>query len=316
MISSPRALVRVVAIAFVTLLVAALTACGSSPESAPASSQPASVKRVASLGLGDVDTLLALGVVPVLVAPWAQDATEPVGEWSKPLLQGQTPAMVLGTGNAVDGKAIETIATAKPDLIVAVNSGFDDATFERLQSIAPVIRRPAQFAAWGVPWEAQVRAIAAGVGRTAEGDALIAKTNDRIAQAKADHPRYQGKTAATVLPKSDGGLYAYANTDGRGQVLTMLGFSLPESVSRLVPAGKFYADVSAENLKILDLDTLVYLDYGTKQSEETAFRSLKVVGENRVARIDRNLGNAMSMPNPVTLEWVLKTLPPKLPDFA
>ncbi|GAA1083014.1 ABC transporter substrate-binding protein [Tsukamurella strandjordii] len=314
--SSPRGLVRTAAVVLVTLLAATLAACGSSSDSAPSSTPPGSAKRIASLGLGDVDTLLALGVVPVLVAPWAQDATEPVGEWSKPLLQGQQPAMVLGTGNGVDGKAIETIAASKPDLIVAVNSGFDDATFERLRSIAPVIRRPAEFAAWGVPWETQVRTIAAGVGLAGQGDALITKTNDTIARTKADHPQYQGKSAATILPKSDGGFYAYAGTDGRGQVLTMLGFTLPTAISGLVPAGKFYADVSAENLQLLDLDALVYLDYGTKQSEETAFRALAVSRDNRVTRIDRTLGNAMSMPNPVTLDWVLKTLPPKLPTFS
>lgn len=316
MFSSPRALVRAGAVVLITLLTAALAACGSSSDPAPSSAQPASAKRVASLGLGDVDTLLALGVVPVLVAPWAQDATEPVGEWAKPLLQGQNPAMVLGTGNGVDGKALETIAAAKPDVIVAVNSGFDDATFERLKSIAPVIRRPAEFAAWGVPWETQVRTIAAGIGLDAQGDALISKTNDTIARTKAEHPQYRGKTAATVLPKSDGGFYVYSTTDGRGQVLTMLGFTLPATITRLIPAGKFYGDISAENLSVLDLDTLVYLDYGTKQNEDTAFRALGVNRDNRVARIDRTLGNAMSMPNPVTIEWVLKTLPPKLPAFA
>lgn len=307
---------RLVSAVLALVLSLALAACGSGSESGPASEAPRTPQRVASLGLGDVDTLLALGVVPVLVAPWAQDAKEPVGEWAKPLLQGKNPQMLLGTGTNLDTKALETLAAAKPDVIVAVNSGFDDATFARLEAIAPVVRRPAQFAAWGVPWQDQVRAIAGGVGRAAQGDALITKTEKTIRRTQDQHPQYRGRTAATVLPKSDGGFYAYATTDGRGQVLTMLGYTLPEKVTSLIPAGKFYAEIPAERLDVLDLDALVYLDYGTKVGDAAAFRSLAVSRENRVTTIDRSLGNAMSMPNPVTIEWVLRQLPPRLPAFA
>ena len=105
-------------------------------------------------------------------------------------------------------------------------------------------------------------------------------------------------------------VYAYATSDGRGQVLTMLGFTLPEAVSSLIPTGKFFAEIPAERVNVLDLDALVYLDYGTKVAEDTAFRSLAVSRENRVTTIDRTIGNAMSMPNPVTIEWVLQQLPP------
>ncbi|MCS3778835.1 ABC transporter substrate-binding protein [Tsukamurella ocularis] len=307
---------RLVSAVLAILLSFALAACAAVSDPGAPSEAPAAPQRVASLGLGDVDTLLALGVVPVLVAPWAQDAKEPVGEWAKPLLQGKNPQMLLGTGTNLDTKAIETLAATKPDVIVAVNSGFDDATFARLEAVAPVVRRPAQFSAWSVPWEDQVRAIAGGVGRAAQGDALITKTQETIRRTQEQHPQYKGKTAATILPKSDGGFYVYATTDGRGQVLTMLGFALPETVSSLVPAGKFFAEISAERVSVLDLDTLVYLDYGTKVDEDTGFRALAVSRENRVTTIDRTLGNAMSMPNPVTIEWVLQQLPPRLPAFA
>ncbi|WP_019202026.1 iron-siderophore ABC transporter substrate-binding protein [Tsukamurella sp. 1534] len=306
-----RSLATILAI----LVTLTLTACGSGGSDSAESSSGAP-KRVASLGLGDVDTLLALGVTPVLVAPWAQDAKEPVGEWSKPLLKGANPEMLLGTSSQVDTKAMEKLAAARPDLIVAVNSGFDEETFKKLESIAPVVRRPADSQAWGVPWEKQVRTIASGVGKAEEGEALVSKTEGAITAAKDAHPQYRGKSAATVLPMSDGGFYVYSTTDGRGQVLTMLGFTLPETLSSRVPGGTFYATVSAENLSLLDLDALVYLDYGTKQADDTAFRSLKVSRENRVATIDKSLGNAMSMPNPVTIDWVLKNLPPKLPAFA
>ena len=168
---------RLVSTVLAIVLTFSLAACGSDSGRSSSDDAPAGPQRVASLGLGDVDTLLALGVVPVLVAPWAQDAKEPVGEWSKPLLQGKNPQMLLGTGTNLDTKAIETLAAAKPDVIVAVNSGFDDATFTRLEAIAPVVRRPAQFAAWGVPWQDQVRAIAGGIGGVSSNTSFVESTS-------------------------------------------------------------------------------------------------------------------------------------------
>lgn len=308
---------RQITAVFAVLLSMMLAACGtSSPEQSASSSAEPGSQSVASIGLGDVDTLLALGITPKLVLPWGDDSKEAVGEWAKPLVRGAAPKVLTSTGSKLDDKSIETIAASKPELIVAVNSNIDDETYKRLETIAPVVRRPAQYAAWSVPWQAQVRAIAAGVKKVQQGEDLINETDAAIAQAKKDNPGFQGKSAATLLPKSDGGFYAYSTDDGRGQILAMLGFVLPESIKSLIAQGSFYAEIPAENVSVLNLDALVYLDYGIKQSQDTAFRALPVVREGRMASIDKNLGSAMSMPNPVTIKWVLQQLPPKLPKFS
>lgn len=62
------------AVAMLSVGAAALGACsrGDGDETAQAT-DAASEQRVASLGLGDADTLLALGITPVTVAPWGAE---------------------------------------------------------------------------------------------------------------------------------------------------------------------------------------------------------------------------------------------------
>jgi len=57
-------------------------------------------QRIAALGLGDADTLLALGITPVAVAPWgAKGDTHPsgVGPWARDKLGDAEPATIYDT---------------------------------------------------------------------------------------------------------------------------------------------------------------------------------------------------------------------------
>lgn len=289
--------------------VLALSGCGATGGDGDASTEPT---RIASIGLGDVDTLLALGITPVAVAPWSPDSVGAVGEWAQPLLGAATPTLIRDTGTDLSGAAIEAIAATRPDLIMAVNSGYDDGVYDKLEEIAPVVRRPAGFKPWTVPWQDQVTAIAAGVDRPADGAKLISETLAEIEATRAKYPQFAGRSAAVVLPKSDGSLYAYTADDGRGQVLDMLGFEIPPKVAELAGTN-FYALIPSENLQVLDVNTMVYLDYGVQVGESAAFDALPAVRENRLVKVNRSLGNAMSMPNPLTLRWVMQVLPPMLP---
>ena len=56
-------------VALVATAAVALTGC-SRGEGEPEPAANSAEMRVASLGLGDADTLLALGITPVAVAPW------------------------------------------------------------------------------------------------------------------------------------------------------------------------------------------------------------------------------------------------------
>ena len=297
-----------IAVLAALLAVTGLTACGTDD-----STDSGSELRVAAIGLGDVDTLLSLGIQPVAVAPWSKDATEVVGEWSKPMLTSK-PALISGNGSELSSETIEKIAASRPDVIVAVNTGYDDATYAKLDAIAKtVVKRPAGYEAWTVPWKEQVKAIAAGVDKVDQGNTLIAETEKKLQEAAKTRPDLSLYGNAVVLPKADGSLYAYASSDGRGQTMNAIGAPILPRIDEL--AGKaFYTLVSAENLAMLgDVGTMVYLDYGTEVTNDAAFRALKVVRDKHVVTVDRSLGEAMSMPNPVTLKWVADKLLPLMP---
>ncbi len=307
---------RAAAVVVVTACV--VTGCGSNdPSAGPSSAAPGQL-RVASLGQGDVDTLLALGIVPIMTPPWQPEAQgDPVGPWARHLEQGRTPPTALdGTRTELTDAAAEQVTQARPDVIVAVNTAFSDATYERLSRIAKVVRRPAGFANWAIPWQDQVRAIAGGLGLATQGEQLISRTDATIARTRAENPGFHARSALAVMPRPDGGSVAvFSPTDGRGQILGMLGFTVPAWVAEQAGTG-FSTGVSAENYARIDVDALVYLDVGVALADQPAFRALAVSRENRVVVADRTLGVAMAKPNPVTIEWTLGQLAPRLPKFG
>lgn len=154
--------------------------------------------RVASLGLGDVDTLLALGITPVAIAPWgAQGDGDPsgVGPWAKELLGDARPATIYNTASGFTADVLEQVTAADPTQIIAVNQAVDVQAQDSLENIAPTTLKPDGFEDWQIPWDKQVETIAAAVDKAPEGEKLIEDTEKAFSDFKADHPELEGKRA-------------------------------------------------------------------------------------------------------------------------
>lgn len=277
-------------------------------------SVPDDPQRVAALGLGDADTLLSLGITPVAITPWNADAaTDGVGPWAQEQLGDARPA-IIDTKSSIDESTIEKTVSADPDLIIAVNAAVDQNTYDKLSAIAPTVVRPAQAEDWTVPWQDATRLIGQAVGRPDAAEQVVADTESRFDAARSEHPAFSEQTGAVVLRDPTGGFYVYGNGDGRGQVLDDLGFTLPDSLRDLI-GDRFYAEISAEQMQTLDLDTLVVLDHaGAREAlaDDPLFQSLNVVKRGDVVFVDDMVGNAMSMPNPLTIPYALDNLVPAL----
>ena len=126
-----------------SLTALALLAAGFSSTSDSASSTPsgseetknseaASEERIAAVGLGDVDTVLALGETPVALAPWA-GATDVVGPWAEDLLGDKKPTVIEDTSTGFDQQKIEAIAATDPTKIIAVNHAVDGETKKKFE---------------------------------------------------------------------------------------------------------------------------------------------------------------------------------------
>ncbi|TRX31802.1 ABC transporter substrate-binding protein [Corynebacterium guaraldiae] len=296
-------------LAIVSAAAIALTGCsrGSGEDSAGAGS--ADEVRVASLGLGDADTVLALGITPVAVAPWgAQGDGDPsgVGPWAKELLGDAQPEVIYNTASGFTADVLEQVTASDPTQIIAVNQAVDQEAQKSLEEIAPLTIKPEGFEDWQVPWEEQVKTIASAVEKEEEGDKLIDKAQGAFDKFKESHPELNGKRAAIVMPY-DGKLGLYTSDDGRGQFIEDLGFEIPQELEG--DGSSFFVDYAPENYSQLnDVDYLFVLDYNGAVDElkkDSTFQGLDVVKDGRVRYLETDTGNAMSMPNPLTIPWAV-----------
>lgn len=290
-----------------TLLVAG---CSRADDSAPADGGDSGQQRIASVGLGDADTLLALDIQPVLIAPWGAEgdvAESGVGPWSEDLLKGEKPEKVFNTGSGFTSEILEKISASNPDQIIAVNQAVDAQAKKALEDIAPTTVKPEGTKDWQVPWQDQVEQIADAVDKEDEGDQLIKDTQQAFDGFVKKHPELKGKKAAIVMPY-EGKIGLYTSGDGRGQFIENLGFEIPKELEG--DGEQFYRDIAPENYDQLNaVDYLFVLDYkGAADTlrKDPTFSALDVVKEGKVRWLSQDVGNAMSMPNPVTIPWAVQ----------
>lgn len=303
-ISRPlRAIVAVVAASSL-----ALTACSRGTGEDSASTED-SEERVASLGIGDVDTLLALGVTPVAIAPWGTEGEADesgVGPWSKELLGEAQPETIYNTGKGISAEVLEQVTAVAPTEIIAVNQAIDEQAQSDLEAIAPTTTHSGEYEDWQIPWDVQVEEIAAAVDKEDEGQELIDDTEQAFVDFRKEHPELDGVSAAIVMPY-DGKIGVYTSGDGRGQFIESLGFDIPEQLEG--DGSSFFIDLAPENYAELNqVDRLFVLDYhgaaDPLKTDET-FNNLDIVKQDKVTYLDTDTGNAMSMPNPVTIPWAI-----------
>lgn len=188
-----------------------------------------------------------------------------------------------------------------------MNQAVDEQAKSSLEQIAPTTVKPEGYENWQIPWEEQVKQIAGAVDKQAEGEELITQTKQAFEQFKQDHPELQGKRVAIGMPYA-GKFGLYTSGDGRGQFVENLGFVIPKELQG--DGSEFAVDYAPENYADLNnVDLLFVLDYNGAVDElknDTTFQNLDIVKDGRVRYFETNVGNAMSMPNPVTIPWAVK----------
>ncbi|MEJ5998383.1 ABC transporter substrate-binding protein [Corynebacterium sp. H130] len=281
-----------------------LTGCSRAEVSTSTPESP----RVAALGLGDADTLLALGITPVAVAPFSPEGSLPkngLEPWSQELAKDKEITPIFNTAQGFTAQVLEKVTATNPSQIVAVNQAVDDQAKASLEKIAPLTLKPAGEKDWQIPWDKQVTTIAGAVGKSAEGEKLIKDTEQAFATYRDKHPELQGKKAAIVMPYA-GKLGLYTSLDGRGQFIESMGVTIPKELQG--SEGSFYVDIAPENYHTLEqVDVLYVLDYqGSAEPLKTdpAFATLLP----KTKFVSQEVGNAMSTPNPVSIPWALEKL--------
>lgn len=268
-------------------------------------------ERIVTLGVTDADAVLALGAVPVGhtgypffengLGPWTDDL---VGDAETTLLESEAEPN------------FEQIAALEPDLIIGVSSGFDEAAYENLSQIAPVLARPAGTAAYAVPREDATASIAAAMGVPEKGEQLNAETDALLEEVRAEHPEFAEMTGGVVLPY-DGKFGAYLPGDARGQFLVSLGFRIPEEITERDTGESFFVEVPAENVEWLDGDVLLVLsddeDYDVVEAAPV-FADLDAVREDAVVVATIEQRGAITYNSVLSIPYAVDTLVPRIAD--
>jgi iron complex transport system substrate-binding protein len=271
---------------------------------------PSPPQRVVSLGYTDQDTILALGVVPVAIREFTGNQPSATWPWARDRLQGQQPQVLIGEVST------EAIAALEPDLIVAVSAGLTPEQYETYSRIAPTITQPVGSSPYQTAWQDTTRLIGNALGRAAEAERLVADLEGRFAAVRAQYPQFAGMHAAIAAASSTQGHYfAWTSKDNRGRFLTSLGFAVPPEFDQLA-GERFYAEISAERLGLLDENDLVlWLEIpGTPNAgieQQAGYPALRVGQEHRVLSLTVEQGVALSFSSVLSLPALLDTLPPE-----
>jgi iron-siderophore transport system substrate-binding protein len=270
---------------------------------------PAAPQRVVSLGYTDQDTILALGVVPVAIREFTGNRPAATWPWASDRLQGRQPQVLTGEVST------EAIAALQPDLIVAVSAGLTQEQYATYSRIAPTITQPPGADAYQTAWQDATHLIGTALGKAAEADRLVTDLEARFAAVRAQYPQFGGKRAAVAAASSSGNghYFVWTSDDNRGRFLTALGFTVPAQFDELAD-GDFYADISGEQLGLLDQNDLVawITIPGTPNpgiSQQAGAAALRVAREGRVVELTEEQGVALSFSSVLSLPALLDELP-------
>jgi iron complex transport system substrate-binding protein len=267
---------------------------------------PSEPERVVAVGYNDQDFALALGVKPVGGRQFLGGSDISKRPWAQKALGGSKPELI-----GAQELNLERIAALRPDVILGIYSGITKEQYGLLSKIAPTVAQTDAFADFGEPWQQQTLQTGQALGRTEQAKKVVADTEARIAEVKGEED-FTGKTLV-MASGSTSQFAVYSSQDLRPRFFAGLGFQTPKRIDRM--AGKrFYANVSEEQLNVVDADVVVV--YGTEKEllKKPAFAALRVVKEGRVIYLDQtsDLANALGFSSPLSIPYAIDGFLPQL----
>lgn len=237
-------------------------------------------RRVVTFGPTDEDMVLALGLVPVGLTDWWDNyAAGNPWPWAKPLLADAEYAVI-----PLDGEThYEEILALDPDLIIGQYCGMTPEDYERLSQIAPTVAQSGDYDDWRAPWQVMSRTIAEALGKPEEGERLIAGVEDAFAAVRVARPEFSDMNVLYV-ERGDGTFTIRGGNEPRVQVLTNMGFGVPD---QYVDLGEFGQDFSDEQMYVLDeADVIVWL---TDEAGRSSLEANPLVQNLRSTTEQRNV---------------------------
>ncbi|MGQ0615972.1 MAG: ABC transporter substrate-binding protein [Acidimicrobiia bacterium] len=273
-------------------------------------------QRVFAAGYTDVDPVLALGAQPVGFIDWygdypKADIRDGLWPWAHGLGAGDIAVLPRPEDDVLD---IEAIAALRPDLVVAQYSAMTEREYDTLSEIAAVVAQAPDFEDYQAPWDVTTERIGRALHRSARADELVAGVKERFAEARAAHPEFSGRTALLV-DYAGGVIYARGPEEPHGKVLAELGFDYPADIEALIPSDTVLAELSLEQLELLDgVDVVLVGDFegaGELQANPL-YQALDVVAQGRVVPGVEPIEGALYWASVLSLPYAIERLVPML----
>ncbi|MFD7156374.1 ABC transporter substrate-binding protein [Kribbella sp. NPDC059898] len=234
--------------------------------------------RIAALSTGQLDDLLSLGIVPIATTRAVNAGLTPTYLTTAfPQYKAKLAAMTdAGTRQAPN---LETLATAKPDLILVNNSLGD--LYPKLAKIAPTVVTAGN----GINWKRDLLLVGAAVGK---GQAARHLADGIAADAAARGKGLSGTTVSMVRFTPDR-TRMFGVSSFTGSIAVDMGLGRPESQQfRAISE-----DVGSESIDIADGDWIFYSVQGDPAKTEAAsvlagplWQSLKAVKAGHAIKVD------------------------------
>lgn len=279
-------------------------------------------ERVVALGWGAADIALSLGTVPVGIETdaWAGDA-DGYQPWFRAAVEEQG-ADLPETITMYPELDVEAVIALEPDLILATQSGIDQATFDQLSDFAPVVAYPGD--PWATSVDDQISIAAQALGEPDKGQELIDGIQAEYDAVKQEHPEFADVTYAYVYGGDQpGSLGVYMPGDTRVALLSSLGLRLAPSAADLKPdEGAFYATLGLENADRLN-DVDVLFTWFNDEEEQAATEAQPLWQQMPAFRsgaylpmIDRQLGMAVTVATPLSVPYALDAYVPQIAEVV
>ena len=231
-----------------------------------------------------------------MVGPWAQDAVT------------SQPEELNGDLN------FEQIASANPDVILAIWSGITQEDYDKLSKIAPVVAVPEGMGDYALSWDEQALTAGRVLGKEAEAQARVDAIRAQLADIAKAHPDWEGKTIAIANRWQDA-VGAYTSNDIRPLLMSELGFVTPQVIDDAIDTNEFWVTFSMEDLSAIDTDLLMWVtstDDFSNILKVPARPYLDVVQDNREVFLGTEVTGAFSFASLLSLSYAFDKMVPMI----
>lgn len=267
-------------------------------------------QRIVSVGYHEQDFLYSLGIAPVGVHEWFGHRPYASWGWAESARKTVAATPEVQRGFDID---LEWVWQQKPDLIVATFAPLDQAIYEKLSRIAPVIGPPVGFPDWGAPWQEELRLIAKAVSRDQLAEQVIGQVQADLDTLETAYPRLSGREVAITYVNGNT-LVGYGPNDGANRMMADLGMVIPAEYTDLAKSNGTIP-VSLERIDIFNKDVTLWLSDPAGRALVEALPAYADDQNGLKARsvwaTEEEIG-AISFQSPLSIPWVAAQLAERL----